>query len=75
MFVSRMGRQTRDQLSAEPFFTVRVDTHTALIPRNRYLADHGETPFFCGLFAPPHVGITVALLVSGRVVCNDVHEG
>jgi hypothetical protein len=65
-----MGRQTRDQLSAEPF-TTRVDTHTALIPRNRYLADRSQSAF-CGLFAPAHVGITVALLVSGRVVCNDV---
>jgi hypothetical protein len=38
------------------------------------LADHEETALFRGSFTPAHVGITVALLLSGRVVCSDVQN-
>ena len=49
-------------------------THTALIRATAIWADHLETPIVHGFFAPAHVGITIALLVSGRVVCSDVQE-
>jgi hypothetical protein len=63
---------SRGSWSAKPLIHLRVDTHTAPIRATAVWPTTAKRPCAAGFFAPGHVGITVALLLSGRVVSSGV---